>query len=85
MSRSPYLRTRTIDGGAIALVRKADAFTVNVWTESDDSFRDVEIAEHRDSPATRRRALSTARELYLWIVETGIGARELVDVMEPAA
>ena len=38
-----------------------------------------------DAPAARRRALATAREIYLWIVETGIGARELVDVMEPAA
>ncbi len=85
MSRSPYLRTRSIDGGAVALVRRADAFTVNVWTESDDSFRDVEIAGHGNTPATRRRALATARELYLWIVETGIGARELADVMEPAA
>ncbi len=85
MRRSPYLRTRKIAGGAIALVRRAEGFTVNVWTEDDDSFRDVEIAEHGNSPATRRHALATARELYLWIIETGIGALELADMMEPAA
>ncbi len=82
--RSPYLRSRKIDGGAIALIRAVDAFTVNVWTE-DDTFRDVEIAEHDNSLAARRRALSTARKFYQRILETGVGALELVDVMEPAA
>ena len=85
MRFSPYLRTRKIDGGAVALVRTPDAFTVNVWTEDDDTFCDVLVAEHDNSFATRRRALATAREFYQHILETGIGARDLVDALEVAA
>ena len=82
---SPYLRTRKIDGGAVALVRMPDTFTVNVWTEDDDTFRDGLIDDHDNSPAARLRALATAREFYRHVLETGIGARDLVDVLEPAA
>ncbi len=78
MRFSPYLRTRRIDGGAVALIRTPDAFTVNVWTEDDDTFRDVEVAEHDNSPASRRRALAAARAFYQQVLSTGIGACELV-------
>ncbi len=78
MRYSPYLRTRTIDDGAIALVRTADAFTVNVWLKDDDTFHDVEVAEHDNTPAARRTALATARDFYRLILDSGIGARELV-------
>ena len=82
MRYSPYLRTRTIDDGAIALVRTADAFTVNVWLKDDDTFHDVEVAGHDDSPAGRRTALRIAREFYQRVLDTGIGAQDLVAVQE---
>ena len=85
MHYSPYLRTRTIDDGAIALVRTADAFTVNVWLKADDTFHDVEVAEHDNTPAGRMTALRTARDFYRMIVETGIGVRELVNASQEAA
>ncbi len=82
MRYSPYLRTRTIDDGAVALARTADAFLVNVWLKDDDTFHDVEVAEHNNSSTARRTALAIAREFYERIVETGIGARELVHVSQ---
>ncbi len=78
MRYSPYLKSRTIDDGAVALVRTADAFAVNVWLKDEDTFHDVEVAEHDNTPAGRLTALTVAREFYRLILDTGIGARELV-------
>ncbi len=82
MRYSPYLRTRTIDDGAVALVRTADAFLVNVWLRDDDTFHNLEVAEHDNASTARRTALAIAREFYERIVDTGIGARELVDATQ---
>ena len=78
MLRSTYVRSRNIHGGAIALVREDDAYRLNVWIRSDDTFRDVDVFQHDGKLAGRLAALRKAAEVFREIVGSGIGAEDLV-------
>jgi len=78
MIKTPYLRSRNIDGGAVALIAAAGAFRVNVWNRSDDTFQDIETAEHDGTPEGRLGALRIAREFYCSIIDSQVSVQDLV-------
>jgi len=77
MLRSPYVRSRNIHGGAIALVREDDACRLNVWIRSDDTFHDFDVFQYDGKLAGRLAALRKAAEVFREIVGSGIGAEDL--------